>query len=285
MSGSDCAAAAAGGFRGVRRGGTERNLMGVTYFAGAAYRALTASKVGPSLYDLCDPLFHKHTGGDAHIVKFYKTALGNPALRPLLCRAGLPELRDPCPVQSHTAGPESGARRREPRLGSHRPAHRRAARHGRIEPSRAEAGDGISAGTVAGRDRQCHQGLRRASAALVRPQRLHSHLRGIQPDRRSRHAWPRFPDGPDGPQFARLQELDAAVHFSRVSSSPRSPAGKLINPPWTGIAEPMWEPVQIRHRSAYYDAFLHRGAAQLRRNRTAVAGPDDILAPRHRCDG
>jgi hypothetical protein len=36
----------------------------------------------------------------------------------------------------------------------------------------------------------------------------------------------------------------------------RSPAGKLINPPWTGIAEPMWEPVQIRHRSAYYDAFF-----------------------------
>jgi hypothetical protein len=30
----------------------------------------------------------------------------------------------------------------------------------------------------------------------------------------------------------------------------------VINPPWTGIAEPMWEPVQIRHRSAYYDAFF-----------------------------
>jgi hypothetical protein len=36
----------------------------------------------------------------------------------------------------------------------------------------------------------------------------------------------------------------------------RSAAGKLINPPWTGIAEPLWEPVQIRHRSAYYDAFF-----------------------------
>ena len=29
----------------------------------------------------------------------------------------------------------------------------------------------------------------------------------------------------------------------------------LINPPWKGIAEPMWQPMQIRHRSAYYDAF------------------------------
>jgi hypothetical protein len=36
----------------------------------------------------------------------------------------------------------------------------------------------------------------------------------------------------------------------------RSPAGELINPPWTGIAEPMRQPMQIRHRSAYYDAFF-----------------------------
>jgi hypothetical protein len=36
----------------------------------------------------------------------------------------------------------------------------------------------------------------------------------------------------------------------------RSPARALINPPWKGIAEPMWQPMQIRHRSAYYDAFF-----------------------------
>ena len=36
----------------------------------------------------------------------------------------------------------------------------------------------------------------------------------------------------------------------------RSPTRAVINPAWTGIAEPMWEPVQIRHRSAYYDAFF-----------------------------
>ncbi|HLX15848.1 MAG TPA: hypothetical protein VKS24_11670, partial [Bradyrhizobium sp.] len=35
----------------------------------------------------------------------------------------------------------------------------------------------------------------------------------------------------------------------------RSPAKDLINPAWRGIAEPMWQPMQIRHRSAYYDAF------------------------------
>ena len=36
----------------------------------------------------------------------------------------------------------------------------------------------------------------------------------------------------------------------------RSKAAAVVNPPWRGIAEPMWEPVQIRHRSAYYDAFF-----------------------------
>src|SRR5262249_46174795 len=39
----------------------------------------------------------------------------------------------------------------------------------------------------------------------------------------------------------------------------RSKAAGLINPPWTGIAEPMWQPMQIRHRSAYYDAFFTEG--------------------------
>ena len=34
------------------------------------------------------------TAATAHLGQFYKTALGNPALRPLLRRTGLPELRD-----------------------------------------------------------------------------------------------------------------------------------------------------------------------------------------------
>src|SRR3954447_15293849 len=68
--------------------------MSFQTFAGATFRALTASKDGPSLYDLCDPVLSR-PGGDAHLAKFYKTAIGNPALRTLLRRAGLPELRDP----------------------------------------------------------------------------------------------------------------------------------------------------------------------------------------------
>src|SRR5258708_7977960 len=83
----------------ARSGGTggpiaERVFMNIQHLAGAAYRALTASKDGPSLYDVCDPLLLNQTGGDPHLAKFYKTALGNPALRPLLRRTGLIELRD-----------------------------------------------------------------------------------------------------------------------------------------------------------------------------------------------
>jgi hypothetical protein len=68
--------------------------MGFQYFAGAACRALSAAKEGPSLYDLCDPLLLGAPGGDPHLAKFYQTALGNTPLRAILRRSGLPELRD-----------------------------------------------------------------------------------------------------------------------------------------------------------------------------------------------
>ena len=67
-------------------------------FAGAAFRAVTAAKDGPSLYDVCDPILLNGAGGDAHLSKFYKTGLGNPPLRALLRRSGLPELRDDCRI-------------------------------------------------------------------------------------------------------------------------------------------------------------------------------------------
>ena len=58
----------------------------------------------------------------------------------------------------------------------------------------------------------------------------------------------------------------------------RSPARALINPPWRGIAEPMWEPMQIRHRSAYYDAFFTE--ALLSFVETGLASPDEAAAAR-----
>ena len=57
-----------------------------------------------------------------------------------------------------------------------------------------------------------------------------------------------------------------------------SPARALINPPWTGIAEPMWEPMQIRHRSAYYDAFFTE--ALLSFVETGLASADEAAASR-----
>ena len=58
----------------------------------------------------------------------------------------------------------------------------------------------------------------------------------------------------------------------------RSPARALINPPWTGIAEPMWQPMQIRHRSAYYDAFFTE--ALLSFVETGLASADQTAASR-----
>src|SRR2546421_10634844 len=82
-----------------QRSSRKESAMNLHHLAGAAYRALTFRKDGPSLYDVCDPLL-LNGGGDPHLRKFYRTALGNPALRPLLRRAGLPELRDPCCLEA-----------------------------------------------------------------------------------------------------------------------------------------------------------------------------------------
>ena len=57
-----------------------------------------------------------------------------------------------------------------------------------------------------------------------------------------------------------------------------SPARALINPPWRGIAEPMWQPMQIRHRSAYYDAFFTE--ALLSYVETGLASADEAAASR-----
>ncbi|MEO6783817.1 MAG: hypothetical protein ABI407_20085, partial [Bradyrhizobium sp.] len=58
----------------------------------------------------------------------------------------------------------------------------------------------------------------------------------------------------------------------------RSPARAVINPPWRGIAESMWQPMQIRHRSAYYDAFFTE--ALLGFVETGLASADEATAAR-----
>jgi hypothetical protein len=229
--------------------------MGFQYFAGAAYRALTARKDGPSLYDVCDPLLLDYRGGDPHLGKFYRTALGNPGLRPLLRRTGLPQLRD------------------ERRLASLREALRRARddaapdwaeiggpiaelmatieiRH--PEPAAAEAAAQAPALT------DIERVIRTCGAHLLRsfsrngfiPTYAAFNLLG-DPDIGGREMLMAL----TGLNSRGYKNSTLLFNLARIFIA-HSPARALINPPWKGIAEPMWEPMQIRHRSAYYDAFF-----------------------------
>ena len=234
--------------------------MNFSYFAGAACRALTARKDGPSLYDVCDPLLRKYTGGDPHLGKFYRTALGNPALRPLLRRTGLSELRDEGRLRSLARRARFRARRGGAGLGRDRRAGGGAAGHDRAQPSQAEAACRVPPPARPCRDRADDPRLRRASVALVRQMRLHPDLCRLQPARRPRSARPRIADGADRAEFARLQELDAAVQ-----------PGAGLHRPLAG-ARPD-QPALERHRRADVGAgadppplgllrrVLHRGAA------------------------
>src|SRR5437762_1954866 len=168
--------------------------MAFQHLAGAAYRALTARKDGPSLYDVCDPVLLSPGSGDPHLCKFYRTALGNPALRPLLRRAGLAELRE----------------------------------EGRLQRLRQAL--------IAARDDEA-------------------------PD------WTAIGQ----PVAALLDTID----FSHPSPKP---APAPTNPPWRGIAEPLWEPMQIRHRSAYYDAFFTETLLSF--IETGLASPEQAAAAR-----
>ncbi|MDO9060257.1 MAG: hypothetical protein Q7U92_14720, partial [Bradyrhizobium sp.] len=245
--------------------------------AGAAYRALTAAKHGPSLYDVCDPLLLKYSGGDPHLGKFYRTALGNPALRPLLRRTGLVELRD-----------EAKLRRLRDALGQARD---------HAEPDWAAIGAPVA--DLLDTIELSHPRPLAASAPARAPElaQIESVIRGC-----ATHLLKSFGRNGFIPTYAafnligdadlRGREMLMALtglnsrgyknstllfNLARVFIA-RSPARALINPPWQGIAEPMWEPMQIRHRSAYYDAFFTE--ALLSFAETGLASPDEATASR-----
>jgi hypothetical protein len=229
--------------------------MTFQHLAGAAYRALTSTKDGPSLYELCDPLLLRPGKGDPHLAKFYQTALGNPALRPLLRRAGLPELREPsrfealrralrgarddaCPDWSAIGAPVAELldtiRLRHPR-----PKPMPAAKHA---PNLADLEKII---------RICGAHLLRSfSSNGFIPTYAAFNLIG-DPDVRGRE----FLMALTGLNSRGYKNSTLLFNLARIFIA-RSPAGELINPPWRGIAESMWQPMQIRHRSAYYDAFF-----------------------------
>jgi hypothetical protein len=245
-------------------------------FAGAAYRALTAKKDGPSLYDVCDPLLLGRHGGDAHLTKFYKTALGNPPLRALLCRAGLFELRD--------AGRLQGLRE--------------ALTHARDAERPDWAAIGQPVAVLLDTVDLWHPSPKPAAPAQA------PKLSEIEPVIRAcgEHLLRSFRKNGFLPTYAafnligdadlRGRELLMALtglnsrgyknstllfNLARIFIA-RSPARALINPPWRGIAEPMWAPIQIRHRSAYYDAFFTE--ALLSFMETGLASADQTAAAR-----
>jgi hypothetical protein len=230
--------------------------MNSGYFARAAYRALTTAKSGPTLYDLCDPLLAGAGEGDPHLRKFYKKALANPALRLLLARAGLPQLREQACFQALSA----------------------ALRAARDDASPDWTAIGKPVAALIDEFPQQHP-LRAAGAA---PDRMPAHA---EVDRIigacARHLLDVFATKGFIPTYAAfklvgdtdfrgrdlltaLEGINARTYknatllfnLARVFVLANPHILALINPPWRGLAEPMWDPVQIRHRTAYYDAFF-----------------------------
>ena len=229
--------------------------MGFHQVAGAACRALTARKDGPSLYDVCDPLLLNGTGGDAHLGQFYRTALGNPALRPLLRRSGLVELNDGSRLASLR---NALVRARDDETPDWAAIGEPVAhlldtvelRHPRPKPS-AHLDVGLP------KLSEIEHVIRTCGAHLLRtygrcgfiPAYAAFNLIG-DPDMRGRE----FLMALTGLDARSYKNSTLLFNLARIFIA-RSPARELINPPWRGIAEPMWQPMQIRHRSAYYDAF------------------------------
>src|SRR5882724_8499894 len=240
--------------------------MNLHHLAGAAYRALTARKDGPSLYDVCDPLLLNHAGGEPHLAKFYRTALANPALRPLLRRTGLSELRDEARWQSLR---EALIRARDD-----------------AEPDWAAVGQPVA--DLLDTIHLQHPRPKPAPAPARAPD-----LGEIESVIRTSAAHLLRSFGKNGfiPTYAAFnligdhdiggRELLMALTGLNARGYKNSTLLfnlALIFPSWTGIAEPMWEPMQIRHRSAYYDAFFTE--ALLSFVETGLASPDQTAASR-----
>ena len=229
--------------------------MGLQYFAGAAFRALTADKRGPSLYDLCDPVLLNGYGGDPHLAKFYKTALGNPALRTLLRRAGLPELSEPYRMQALRQALEHARDHETPDWEAvGRPVADLLDTVALSHPKPKPLAPNGAAPPLA----EIERVIRTCSSHLLGSFRKNGFIPTYaafnligDPDLRGRE----FLMALTGLNARGYKNSTLLFNLARVFIA-RSKARNIINPPWQGIAEPMWQPMQIRHRSAYYDAFF-----------------------------
>jgi hypothetical protein len=224
-------------------------------YLGHAYRALIAPKNGPTVYDLCDPLLLGPGGGDAHLRKFYKTAIANPALRPLLSRAGLPPLRDPTQFNALRDAIVAARDQASPDwLAIGRPVAALLDKVPHSHPKRPAAPPPTEPVAAVEFDRIATACARHLLRSYARhdfiPCYAAFNLIG-DPDFRGREL------------LIALQGLNARAYKNSTllfnltrAFIAGAPAAALINPPWQGLAELIWSPVQIRHRSAYYDAFF-----------------------------
>jgi hypothetical protein len=254
-----------------------KKLMGFQDIAGAAWRALTVQKDGPSLYDVCDPVLSGQGGGDPHLAKFYKTALANPALRPLLRRTGLTELKDEARLSRLR---EALIRARDDATPDWAAIGAPVAElldtielsHPKPAPARAN-GHAPDLAAIEATIKTCGTHLLRSFAKNgFIPTYAAFNLIG-DADLRGREMLMAL----TGLNSRGYKNSTLLFNLARVFIA-RSPARDLINPPWRGIAEPMWEPMQIRHRSAYYDAFFTESLLSF--VETGLASVDQATASR-----
>ena len=220
-----------------------------------AYRAITAAQNGPTIYELCDPLLRGRGGGDQHLRQFYKIAIRNPILARLLARAGVPQLRDESRRQAlqqaivaarDEVAPDWRAIGRPLAALLDDYPQRHPSRRPRTAPVRPVSPSEIEAI------------IRACAAHLLRSFTRNGFIPGY-----AAFNLIGDPDFHGADLLVALQGLNARSYknstllfnLARVFIA-ASPAAGLFNRPWTGVAEQIWMPVQIRHRSAYYDAFF-----------------------------
>jgi hypothetical protein len=225
-------------------------------FGQAACKTFFMQKSGPTLYDLCDPVLVSRESRGTQIGTFYRRAVANPPLRLVLCRAGLPQLRDPTlldnirrailaardevsPDWSAIAKPIAGLIDVYPQQRRERPAISGSARI----PSLVTIEEIIRCCASHLLGCFAKNGFIPAYAAF--------NLCG-DPDFRGRD----FSTAMAALQARTYRNATFLFNLLRVFLLANPSAGSLINPPWRGSSERMPGPVQIRHRSAYYDAFF-----------------------------